>query len=377
MLRLAVWLLVLISGPVLALSSKAVLEIKDDRFEQELRFNVSLPRSYQHEPEKHYVLMFDFHPVSHTYLAGLHDWMSHNGEWPWLETIIVSPEMGNPVGKLFDSSGKQTPLLDFFEEQLIPAIDEQYRTNGFRIISGFRYNGSVVLSSLLNKPQLFDAHIAISPELKDNVAGLLTGYKNKLAQLPAKPRFLFLAHAESVKEDHQLDEYQQLAQTIVQKQPAHLDYHYRTYQQHYHMSLPPLATIEAIELIFNDIHRGLPADSPISNQGVNAIVQHYLWLSKEKYGFPVSAKRSIRNLAEHQLPLNPEQAIATYKKLIELNPEDAYSYHYLADAYAQTNQPEKAIKLQKQAVALATGLATWHQKRMKRFLTQYESETSK
>ena len=106
-------------------------------------------------------------------------------------------------------------------------------------------------------------------------------------------------------------------------------------------------------------------------------MQHYLWLSEEKYGFPVSAKRSIRNLAEHQLPLNPDQAISTYKKLIELNPEDAYSYHYLADAYAQTNQPEKAIKLQKQAVALAAELATWHQKRMKRFLTQYESETGK
>lgn len=67
--------------------------------------------------------MFDLHSYSDTYLSGMHDWMSHNGEWPWLQTIIVTPASGNRAAMLSDITGKTTPLLDFFDKQLIPTID--------------------------------------------------------------------------------------------------------------------------------------------------------------------------------------------------------------------------------------------------------------
>ncbi|WP_286264905.1 alpha/beta hydrolase-fold protein [Thalassotalea atypica] len=211
------WLMLIcvLTNTALAQSTQDTFAINDERFDKPLVFNVQLPKSYVSKPDKRYVLLFDFHPYSHTYLSGLHDWMSHNGEWPWLETIIVTPAYGNPVGKLFDESGETTRLIDFFASQLIPEIDKQYRTNKFRIISGFRTNGTIVLSTLLNKPELFNAYIAISPELKKDYAQILSKLKNKDRLKGGQHCFLLFSHASTIKEDHQLPTYQTLNQGLA------------------------------------------------------------------------------------------------------------------------------------------------------------------
>jgi tetratricopeptide (TPR) repeat protein len=360
----------LASLSTLVKAEQVVLTIADQRFEQPLEFNVQLPKSYSQKQNKRYVLMFDFHPNAKSYLTGMHDWMSLNGEWPWLETIIVTPAYGNPVARLFDATGKTTPLLDFFETQLVPEIDKQYRTNGFRIFSGFRVNGSVVLSSLVNKPNLFNAHIVISPELTPERVNILKGYGKKLAKLNDKPRYLLFTHGETIKEDHQQQRYSQLKEEISANAPASLQWQYQNYKAHYFMSLPVLSTAYGIEQIFDEIHNGLAPESKIARQGVDAIVAHYKRLSTEKFGFEVSPKSSINALGFHLLETSPEQAIKVFNQALALYPQDAYAYHHLAKAYAQSNKLAKAIELQEKAVSLAANMLTWHKKRQASYLAE-------
>jgi uncharacterized protein len=362
--------LLLASFVVTAGSTQETLSLQHPQIDSELNFNIQLPANYHHST-KSYVVLFDFHPYSYTYLSGMHDWMSHNGEWPWLETIIVTPAYGNKAGTLFDKSGNTTPILDFFESHLFPELDDKYRTNGFRIFSGFRHNGSLVLSALLNKPDIFDAYIAVSPEIKDDFLGLLTTAGTKLKKLSEKPRFLLFSHGESVKEEHQIELYQQLRSVINNSAPESLDAHYKNYSDKYHMSLPLVSVIDGIESIFNDVHRGIAPTSDIAAGGVSSIVQHYDWLSKQKYGFTVSPHMSLRNLGYHLFAQSPDAGIAVFQNMVKRFPEDAYSHHYLADAYAQTDNIEKAIELQQQAVSLSASMQGWHQKRHKRFLNEY------
>jgi predicted alpha/beta superfamily hydrolase len=105
---------------------------------------------------------------------------------------------------LFDTRGKITPLLNFFEQQLFTAVDNKYRTNGFRIISGFRVNATLVLSALINKPNMANAYIATSPELNDDYAAILSTAKAKLKKLDDKLRFLLFSHGTNIKEEHQI-----------------------------------------------------------------------------------------------------------------------------------------------------------------------------
>ena len=359
-----------------AASKQEQIEIIHPKFSEPLVFNVTLPSGYMKNTSKSYVMMFDFHPNSDTYLRGMHDWMSHNGEWPWLQTIIVTPAAGNRVGMLFDATGKTTPLLNFFDEQLFSLVDKKYRTNGFRIMSGFRVNGTIVLSSLINKPNMIDAYIAISPELKNDYVSILSTSSSKLAKLNDKPRFLLFSHGTNVKEEHQMESYKKLNTILNEAAPTKLDWHYKHYDESYFMSLPLLSVILGIEKIFDDIHNGLSPKSKIAQNGVEAIVQHYEYLSKQKYGFEVSPKNSINKLGSYLLNLSKNDGISIFKDMVKRYPEDAYSHHNLASAYDQIGNLKQAIKHQKNAVELADKMQTWHRKRHRNFLDEYKHKSN-
>lgn len=374
LVKLSLLLLYIFSSITTAASTLEVIEITHPEFSQPLKFNVTLPAGYAKNLDKSYPMMFDFHPNAISYLDGMHQWMSHNGEWPWLQTIIVTPTPGNRVGILFDETGKTTPLLDFFDQQLFTTIDKKYRTNGYRIMSGFRTNATIVLSGLLNKPHMANAYIATSPEIKDDYAAILSTANKKLSNLNDKPRFLLFSHGTNIKEEHQVAAYKNLRKIIQSSAPSLLEWHYKHFNDHYFMSLPPLATIFAIEKIFDDIHQGLAPTSAISQQGVSAIIAHFDYLSKQKYGFKVSPKNSIDNLGFYLLNYQQEKGIAVFQKRIEMYADDAYSHHNLAKAYAQLGNYSLAVKYQNEAVVIADNMSTWHKKRHRKFLKQYQAK---
>ncbi len=355
-------------------STLEIVEIAHPKFSEPLKFNVTLPSGYAKNTDKSYTMMFDFHHYANSYLSGMHQWMSHNGEWPWLQTIIVTPAPGNRIGMIFDETGKTTPLLDFFDEQLFTAVDNKYRTNGYRIMSGFRTNATIVLSGLINKPNMANAYIATSPEIKDDYVAILSTAKNKLSKLNDKPRMLLFSHGTGIKEEHQLTDYKNLKKIIETSAPTLLDWHYKNFNDHYFMSLPPLATVFGIEKIFDDIHQGLAPQSVISQQGVPAIIRHFKYLSKQKYGFEVSPKNSINQLGFYLLDVDQTKGLSVLQQSLELYPNDAYSYHNLAKAYAKLGNYLLAVKYQKSAVLIADNMLTWHKKRHRKFLTQYQEK---
>lgn len=137
------------------------------------------------------------------------------------------------------------------------------------------------------------------------------------------------------------------------------------------MSLPLLSVILGIEKIFDDIHTGLSPQSTVSQRGVESIVKHYKYLSKHKYGFEVSPKNSINSLGFYLLNSSQNDGINVLKEMIKRYPDDAYSYHNLARAYAQIGKLDQAIKYQKEAVNLADKMQTWHKKKQRKFLDEY------
>jgi len=60
-------------------------------------------------------------------------------------------------------SGQASRFLQFFDRELIPRIEKEFRTSGERLVYGRSDSGLFVLYALLEKPALFTAHIASSP----------------------------------------------------------------------------------------------------------------------------------------------------------------------------------------------------------------------
>lgn len=340
-------------------------------------FKVTLPPSYGKKTNKQYVVLFDFHPRSQALLAGMHDWMSHNGDWPWLETIIVTaPDGHKGLGELktlaIEEQGNQK-LLDYLEQDLLPAIDKNYRTNGFKILNGFTGNAGLGLYTLLNRPQLFNAYFVASPVLSKDFAYVIKDAPKKLAAMQGKPRFLFMSTSDSGFEQRQLASFAKMETIIKTNSNQVLDYQIKRFDGSYYMTQPVLATAYAIEALFDDYHKVLAVDSDVSKQGTNAILTHYQYLSEQKYGFKVPATSSLIKLGDSFLETEPSKAVAVYKVAISDDPQAYIAYDAVAGAYAKQGEIELAIKYQ--ALALDITDHPFYQNKYNNKLAKYKQQS--
>jgi len=366
---------------ITALNPVQTLEIRPKNFKAPMRFNITLPQGYEQDKEKGYFVIFDIHPRSQPFLSGMHDWLSHNGEWPWLKSIVVTPTGYNPeFNTLFDGLVK-TPenqaMLDLLEFDLLKAVDKKYRTNGFRIYNGFMSNGALGLYTLLNRPRLFNAYIISSPTLTDNFANVTTEAESKLAKLDDKPRFLYLSIGNHGYEKAHIPSFTLFEKALQKSAPKQLDWRVVRNTENYYMSRPILGVLNGIEALFDDIHTDLAPDSDISRQGVGAIIRHYETLSRDKYGFEVSAEGSLKKLAKSMIASAPEQALAIYQKTVNLYPESAYALYSLASAYAKQGNFNKAVSYQTQAVEKSKAMVSWHQNKHQEYLDKFKEELNK
>ncbi len=73
----------------------------------------------------------------------------------------------NAAGELQSpTSGGADNFLKFFETELIPEIEKQYRVQPYRILAGHSLGGLFTIHSMISKPGLFNSYVAVSPALQ-------------------------------------------------------------------------------------------------------------------------------------------------------------------------------------------------------------------
>jgi tetratricopeptide (TPR) repeat protein len=231
------------------------------------------------------------------------------------------------------------------------------------------------LYTLLNRPSLFNAYISASPVLTNNHEQLNVLAEKKLKLLTDKPRYLFLSMGNSDYEQEQA--FETLSKHINAFAPKQLQWNVKKFDNHNYMSQPILATINAIEDIFKDVHNVLEPDSDISRQGQKAIIEHYQYLSNEKYGFHVSAEESLKALGSSLLEKSPEKAFSILETVIKTYPESAYAFHEIAKAYAKVGNYEKAVHYQEIATLKAKDMFRWHKNNLNNYLKEYKLKLTK
>lgn len=364
-----------------ALNPVETIEIKPKGFKSSIKYNITLPHNYGEELDKKYFVLFDMHPRSQPYISGMHDWMSHNGEWPWLKTIIVTPADYNPefaatFNRLVDNPN-QPEILDIIQQGIMKEVDERYRTNGFKIYNGFMSNGALGLFTLLNRPDMFDAYFVASPTLNNNFANVLTDASHKLQKKHSDIKFLYMTIGNHHYEKAHIESFKRFEGELQKLKNTNLEWHSSNNEDNYYMSRPVITLLKGIEALFNDIHHDLPADSEISQRGVDSIVEYYEKLSSKKYGFKISAEGSLKLLAKSLLDTRPTKAIDIYIKTTELYPDSAYAHASLAKAYAVQGKIQKAIEVQTTALDKASSMSEWHQNKHQQYLDEYKGMSKK
>ncbi|KKE80948.1 alpha/beta hydrolase [Pseudoalteromonas luteoviolacea] len=89
--------------------------------------------------------------------------------------------------------GRADLFLEFIETEVIPFIEQRYKVNDNRVLTGFSAGGSFVLYSMVTKPSLFSGYFAFSPAAWYDNSVVVTEFEKGLHNVSGDPKFLYLS----------------------------------------------------------------------------------------------------------------------------------------------------------------------------------------
>jgi len=157
--------------------------------ERDFHIYVRVPEQYDQKPDHYPVVYLLDGGQTFPMLGSFYRYLSFAGDVP--DLIIVGIAYGTDDWKQgnlrsTDFTAKSTErahyggapfFQQFLAQQLLPFVEEKYRTdNSRRIIFGQSLGGQFVLYSALTKPDLFWGHIASNPALHRNLPFFLEAH---------------------------------------------------------------------------------------------------------------------------------------------------------------------------------------------------------
>ncbi|MDC8831369.1 alpha/beta hydrolase [Alteromonas gilva] len=129
----------------------------------------------------------------------------------------VNKDPRGPVGE----GGGGDKFLDFMEKELIPTINERYRTSNFNVLAGHSIAGLLVMHSFHSRPNVFQAHLAFSPAVWWGDRETSKATKQYVATKKHIQNYLYMDIGSEGGEMRQV--YDSLAQTILRNRNIDLN----------------------------------------------------------------------------------------------------------------------------------------------------------
>src|ERR1041384_2931446 len=174
MLRLLYCLAILLTIPSAALAQPAgtvtKLVLKSDVLGEERTVLIRTPVGYETNKLSYPVLYMTDGDAHMDHTSSTIAFLTRNGRIPDLIVVGVTNTDRTrdltPVkstDKRFPGGGGADNFLKFFETELIPHIEKEYRVQPYRILAGHSLGGLFVIHAMMTKPGLFNSSIAVSP----------------------------------------------------------------------------------------------------------------------------------------------------------------------------------------------------------------------
>ena len=162
-------------------SSGQTVEIPSTNLKQSRSLTVSKPDGYENGTDAFPVLYLLDGEANFEYTAPIVHYLAENERIP--EMIVVAIHSGDTSRRNHDlttpsqseidnrfspGNGGADAFLAFISDELIPYVEKNYRTRPYRILVGHSFGGLFAIHTLIEKPKLFNAYIAIDPTVSWN-----------------------------------------------------------------------------------------------------------------------------------------------------------------------------------------------------------------
>lgn len=154
------------------------MKIQSEVLDEERSILVSVPDSYD-AGDKNYPVLYVLDGSAHfDYTSSTVNFLSSNDFIPEMIVVAVNnadrtrdmtPPSEEPLEQQYrPNHGGAENFQRFFSDDLMPWVEENYRTHPYRVLIGHSFGGLFAIHTLTTNPDLFNAYIAISPSMQWN-----------------------------------------------------------------------------------------------------------------------------------------------------------------------------------------------------------------
>ncbi|MCH1548351.1 MAG: esterase, partial [Flavobacteriaceae bacterium] len=291
-----------------------------------------------------------------------------------LTTSKVNMRRGSSFKK---ESGGAENFTEFIENELIPYIDNKYRSLGHRTLIGHSYAGLFTINMLINHKHLFQNYIAIDPSLDWDNQKLLMEAKEKLTSESYKGKSLFVSLAaeqlhiwdeevtmENIMNDS--SEFTLFARSIIEfsnytksQKKNGLNFSWKVYNEDLHGTVPLPSIRDGLIFLFEWYQFKSPQKynnpaTPIEE--LVSLLKKQEQIYSENFGVPTAPMISELLSGYGYMNMQMEQsekAFMFFQMNIKYNPKNPTAYEAMADFYEFQKDKENTLKYLNKAFNLS------------------------
>ena len=318
---------------------------------------VRTPVGYETNTVKYPVLYMTDGDAHMGHTAGTVDFLTRNGRISDLIVVgipntdrtrdltPVKSTAKNAAGELqFPTSGGSDNFLKFFETELIPEIEKQYRVQPYRILAGHSLGGLFAIHAMISKPGLFNSYIAVSPSLQWENGETLKRAEDFLKNQKEMNVTLF---ASIGNEQGPISEnFDRFKEVLSKTNIKGFEWQAERMADEDHGSVVLRSHYFGLRKVYEGWQAPRDPQTGALLGGLKGVDDHYKKLSA-KFGYSIPTPENLINQLGYQLlaESKPEEAIAVFKTNVERYPASANVYDSLAEAYERGGRIDLAEPL--------------------------------
>jgi uncharacterized protein len=329
--------------------------IHSDILQEDRTYQIYLPESYNWALDRSYPVLYVLDGESHfLHTTGSVSYLSSQGEIPELIVVAITSTIRIRDFTQTDwpthwiGGGGAVNFKSFLSDELLPTVEKNFRTNGFRILSGHSAGGQFALYCLTSQPSLFNAYFAFSPSLDWDNNLPQRSLEESFIKTDSLRSFLYVARSDDFGEA--LADYTRLVETLELHSPKGFRWISDAFPDETHSSIPLLAQINALRKLFT----GYRLHNDFLSNGITYAEKHFQEVSGLA-GYEIQIPENIiNNLGYEALEMGEiQKAILLFKRNITQNPNSANAFDSMADAYEEAGMWNEALISSERAVELA------------------------
>jgi len=318
-------------------------QIRSTILNEERQIAIFMPQAKETDNSKYQVLYvldgeWHFH-----YLSALVDKLVASGDLPKMMVVGIfnnnrskdlTPAGTNDNPKRF---GGAKQFLDFITQELQPWVEGNYRTHPYKILAGHSFGGLFTLYSMMERPNAFQAYIALSPSLGRNNEQQVKRAQSYFKKTTTFPRRLYLGIAN--EGGYTLTSTKKFDYIIRNDVVTPFHYKFEQLLEENHSSITVSGFLQGLKFLYEDIN---PENLPELDE-IFLMETHFQQLS-ERFGYEIKVPEHYyqqftkEQIGEREL----DYALFILEKYKMHYPESIYPLSYHADIHLLKGEFEKA-----------------------------------